>query len=512
MRKNMKIPTIKEVFNQLKGQLTPAMKSAFIAVFFVGLISHFLVFVGDFPNHDGLNSMYSSQNMIASGRWFLSIACGISSYFTLPWIIGLLSLFYIALTAVLLVSILEIKQSFIGFLVGGLLVSFPALTATFAYMFTADGYMLSLFLAVLAVYVTKRFSSGFLLGAIFLACSLGGYQAYVSMAMLLSFHQVILLFLSEDTNLGQKIKKTGSYVTMGVLGMGIYLLVQKILQVIFQIELNQYQGIHDVTNTLQLGLLDKIGKVYFDFAAFTVAQRVFMTNWFVILLYGILGILCLFQFFKKHRHFLKKPVFYLLVVVSLILLPHIMNGILWISPNVNYHLIMRYHWILIPILMLAYLDQEKQALSQWVLLLCAFGIILNYTLVDNIAYGNLQKKYQKTYAYCLRLVDRMEQTQGYYQGIPVLMYGEVSEVEYPNTDITTKLTENIIGISGSFLFIGDQNYQDFMEHYLNVSINVVEDVETRLALYNSEEYQNLEIFPAADSMKVVDGILMIKTK
>jgi len=39
--------------------------------------------LSDIPNHDGLSSMYFDQNMITSGRWFLSVACGFSSYFTI---------------------------------------------------------------------------------------------------------------------------------------------------------------------------------------------------------------------------------------------------------------------------------------------------------------------------------------------------------------------------------------------------------------------------------------------
>ena len=83
--------------------------------------------------------MYFDQNMITSGRWFLSVACGFSSYFTIPWIIGLIGLLWLALTAVALTELLELADPLVIMAVSGLLVSFPALASTFAYVFTMDG-------------------------------------------------------------------------------------------------------------------------------------------------------------------------------------------------------------------------------------------------------------------------------------------------------------------------------------------------------------------------------------
>ena len=59
-------------------------KAAFLACFLLGLVVHMPILISDIPNHDGLDSMYFDQNMITSGRWFLTVACGISSYYTLP--------------------------------------------------------------------------------------------------------------------------------------------------------------------------------------------------------------------------------------------------------------------------------------------------------------------------------------------------------------------------------------------------------------------------------------------
>ena len=169
----MRTPT--EVFQMWKKNIKSEWKLAFMAAVVIGLMVHLPMMLSDIPNHDGLDSMYFDQNMITSGRWFLMVACGFSSYYTLPWLIGVIALLWLGVTAALLVEFLEVKDRVTIVLISGLLVTFPALASTFAYVFTMDGYMLALMLAVAAVVCVKKLKYGFLPGAVCLAFSLGTY-------------------------------------------------------------------------------------------------------------------------------------------------------------------------------------------------------------------------------------------------------------------------------------------------------------------------------------------------
>lgn len=132
-------------------------------------------------------------------------------------------------------------------------------------------------------------------------------------------------------------------------------------------------------------------------------------------------------------------------------------------------------------------------------------------MTDNIAYSNLQKKYEKTYAYCLRLADRMEQTKGYHTGMPVAMIGVQNRENLPQTDITGEVTGSMIGMTGDYLIYTDTNYQAFMKHYLGVTMELVPDEEME-RIYTTREYQELNSFPEEGCMRVVDGVLYIKTE
>lgn len=527
-----------ELWNNLKENLQKEWKTAFLTVFILGLIIHFPVMAGDYPNHDGLASMYFDQNMITSGRWFLTVACGLSSYFSLPWVTGVFSLVFLGIGAAALVDFLEIRNEPGVILLSGLLISFPALASTYAYLFTADGYMLALCLVFLAVAITKKWRLGFIPGGICLAFSMGTYQAYLSFAIILCIYGCLMALLGE----GSAKKKAGSilhYLYMGLIGTGLYYVILQILLKIQGKELDTYQGINGMNAEAGISFAEKLRNLYGDFFAFTGKGNVLYNNTISFLMLALLALTAFLLFTRLviRRGYLKKWYFYPICLAVVLLLPAAFNVILLISPGVTYHLLMRYQWCLVPVLLLAFLlrfgflqtelsgqfspvrrrDPEMlkkpavicSIVMQWATAVCAFVLILNYGVTDNIAYSNLQKKYEKTYAYCLRLADRMEQTEGYHTGMPVAMVGVQSKENLPQTDITGAVTGNMIGMTGDYLVYTDTNYQAFMKHYLGVTINLVSDEEMG-RIYRTKEYEELGSFPAKNSMKVVDGILYVK--
>ena len=68
-----------EILAFYENKVKKSWKTAFYSAFFIGLLVHIYKFTNLLPNADALYNFYSNQNMTASGRWFLSIACGFSS-------------------------------------------------------------------------------------------------------------------------------------------------------------------------------------------------------------------------------------------------------------------------------------------------------------------------------------------------------------------------------------------------------------------------------------------------
>ncbi len=483
----------------------------FFTAIILGLCTHLPIMLSDIPNHDGLASIYFDQNMVVSGRWFLSVACGFSSYYALPWLIGLLSLVLLAVTAVLLTEVLEIKKISGGVMVAGILVTFPVLTSTFAYVFTMDGYMLAVLLSVLAVYLVGNGKFGFLWGGIALAFCIGIYQAYLPIAILLCLYKCVQILLGESKR-KEKVKSIFNYAYMGVIGIVLYYVIMKLALFIQGKEIGSYQGGNESAG-FSLGT---IAELYKDFAEFVLKGKVLVNNAFSIVAFCVIFGLFAVAFFQLciRKKLYKSVWFYVVLVVFAVLVPVAANVILVILPDVSYHTLMRYQYVILLLVMVAFIQEHlqiKENITGVILCVAAAVLIFNYVVTDNIAYSNLEKKYEKTYAYCLRLADRMEQTEGYYQGIPVAMIGVVSDKEYPLTDVTGDVTSKLLGITGDTLLYTGENYKAFMANYLGVSINLI-PIENMTGIYNSKEYWEMDSFPKENSMKVVDGILYIKTE
>ena len=513
-----------EMMEKLKKTVGWRHAYAFLWAVGAGLLIHLPAMLSDIPNHDGLASLYFDQNMITSGRWFLTVACGISSYFAVPWVIGLLGLLYLGLAAAALTELLELRSKMAVALCAALLVAFPALASTFAYVFTLDGYMMALLLSVLAVLVTKKCRGGMFWGALCLALSLGIYQAYLPFAILLCIYQVALLFVDGKWTSDRKgmLKRIGCYLGMGVLGFAAYYLLLTLLLWMQGKRLASYQGIGEAGSARGEGILSTLRAIYADFGNFTLRGHVFVQNVFSVvamLLLFFLAFLVCCRLATANKWW-RKPGFYLMILALAVVLPVGTSCILLVSPGVTYHLLMRYQWVLYPIIAVAFCDRYWNAAgkedrllapTQWGLVAAGVILVFCYGLTDNVGYSNLEKKYEKTYAYCIRLLDRIEQTEGYYQGIPVALVGVVGEDSFPVTDLTQDVTGNMIGLSGDWLLYTSENYRAFMAHYLGATINFV-DVPTMGEIYYTDSYVAMDSFPGPNSTKVVDGILYVKTE
>ncbi len=510
--------TINEAFSKLNERIGKIAKVSMTSAIVAGLFTHMPMLVSDIPNHDGLFSQYFDQNMITSGRWFLGTACGISSYFSLPWLSGILSLIYIAIAAAVLNDILEIKNPVFAVFSSAVITVFPSLASNFAYAFTMDGYMLGMLFCVLSVWCVKRSEKfGWITGAVFLAFGMGCYQAYVCIAMLLCLYRAALV-LSEKLTTAEKVKRIFKYVLMGAAGAAIYYVMLRVLLLIQGKVLDTYQGINGMAEGNGLSLIGTVKFMYSDFASFTLG-KVFIPNVLAGVCIMIVLLTVCFLFVRKaiKTELLKKPLFYIFTLLFIIVLPCVMNAIMVISTDVTYHVLMRYQWAFLIAIMISYIDREAgekvklDAILVWLAVLSCTVISFTYAVTDNIAYSNLQKKYEKTYAYCLRVADRIEQTAGYYQGIPVALVGVVGQDSFPTTDITEDVTGGLLGVSGDYLLYKSENYADFFKYYMGITFNVLSSDEV-VNFYNEDFYAEMESFPGATSVINHDGVIYVKTE
>ena len=185
--------------------------------------------------------------MVASGRWFLAPACALSSCFDVPWIVGVFSVVFMALTAVLLTEIFRMSNPWLIVLSSGILVSFPAVTETMFFEFTADGYMLAMLLGTAAVPLTKL-SKGIcwkygIAGAVCVCLTCAIYQAYVAYAFVLAVCYFLCELLENRYETRAYWKWIGYQAVVFLAGLALYFGIWQLIMKVSGVVPASYEGI-----------------------------------------------------------------------------------------------------------------------------------------------------------------------------------------------------------------------------------------------------------------------------
>ena len=503
--------------NKVKWQ----WKVAFTATLIIGLLIHLYKFTNTLLNHDSVYNFYSNQNMVGSGRWFLSIACGASSYFDLPWVNGILSITLIAITVVVIVELFRVENPVLILIISGLTVAFPGITETFYFGFTADGYMLAMLLAALAAYCSKFEHSTFkwsALSALFICLSCGIYQAYVSFSLLLTlsyFANELLENRHESKVYWKFIRKQ---ICIYAIGMISYYVIWKICMAVQGVSANNYQGISDVSNLR--GITISVSWLIHGFANCIKTIILFFLEWNIlehgITLYACLNILFVIAFFGgllvaacKSGLFHRK-LHLLLYLISLLLCIPCAGIWHFASEDVGYRPMMLQSLAIIYIFGAIIFDRWCKPYASNVVGLLLAIIIFNNSIIANIGYYYMDKCYEQSYATGLEIVMRIHEMESNND------FEQIAVVGSRRKDVSTEISSeeaNHIHMMSQLLetdLLYDRNHvQLYLEGIFDIGHDFLSDSECK-ALELQDEIIEMEVWPFTDSMQVIDGILVIK--
>lgn len=500
--------TLKSVYNRIpkNGIIT------FWASFIFGMAVHLYIFTNTLVNHDSTLFLIISQDDLNSGRWFSNEIYSLSGIFTLPVVIGVLSIILISLSAAFTVHILEVKSRLFCSIIGMAMVSFPVIACSFTYMHIADSFHMALFLSVLSVFFAKKrgVRSG-LLAAVLLMLSTGIYQAYSQFTLTLFVILILLDVMEKENKLFDIFRKGIRYCIVWAGGVAAYRIV---LQMIFFI--NQEDTIFG-----SLAITDNFpNRIRTVLSMFRRSMFEFQGIWgYTIVKYlYILSILLSIVFigFYVWRRCQKEKWLRLIFCGILFCCIPIAQNILLILTNGRVHNLTRYSYILSVMLILKLIDMievsARKNLYTWVCLI-ASGIVLwcNF-LYSNECYLNLQLVNMNSYALANRIVDRIETTPGWKEDMPVLFVGNYSDVtEKRDTqpilharmqDATGTMGNGIIYYRPYILYV-------YINDYIGKSfVHATEEDLERIR--QSGEVENMGNFPQEGSVKIIDGVMVVK--
>lgn len=509
------------LLKQLERRTTNQQRFAFWVTLAAVLLIHIFKFTNTLPNHDSVYNYYSDQNVLGSGRWALSLACGISSYFDLPWIIGLFSAVYIALTSAVIISIFQITNPVVIVLCGALLAAAPATTETFFFLFTADGYMLAMLLAALSVWwsrIEEKRLSRYLLGSICICVSCGIYQAYVSFALVLA----VCYFLHELFRNRFEKREYFRWIWRQVLIFGVslaaYYIIWKLMLFLTGTEANDYQGISSVgslnLNTILTGLIRAIRSVMLYFLQWNVLEH-------GLTLYSVLSIAFILAFCSGLWFGVSKSGVaghrWALLLVGLCLAALVPFSCIWcfVSDTVSYRpMMLQCLTILFIFTAVLFETWAKPFIREMVGLLLAVVVLVN-GLMANISYFYMDLCYERTYAQAVEMLVDIHDLQDQYEFERIAVVGNIPDYGWKNYDqengsiLPSGQIQLLSNLLERTLLLDAEHTVLFLNNTMGLELEPVNLREQRI-LAETDTVMGMPCWPAEGSMQVIDGVLVIK--
>lgn len=490
-------------------------KTAFLAALILGFGVHMYKFTNTLPGNDSLYNFYHSQNIVGAGRWFLTVACGLSSFHDLPWIIGLFSVIYLALTTVVIADHFRIENPVLLVLCAGMVTVCPSVTDTLYFEFTADGYFLAMLLAALAARLTRMdtITPGRMAAAAVLIClSCGIYQAYVSVALVMAICGFLMELLENRREAKSCWKWVGGQVLVYGAALAGYYVIWKVLLKLEQVQIADYSGISQLGS---FGIHVLIGGV----RRMLQTLLLFFFEWNVLehglTFYGLTNLLLLvFLAAGLVSAVWKSGIFrrgqqLLLLLLALAALP--LSICIWhfTSEQVAYFPRMLSSVCILFVFALVLLERWWKPKWSDLAALAAALMILNNALQANITYFYMERSYERSYAAALEMTMRIrplaEEAGVERIAIAGNIRTDVSMESSDRVECFPLLSRTVMGD----LFYDHIHIGMFVQELIDPDLEFLDQVEAA-QIAASDEVAQMGIWPAGDSIAVVGDTIVVK--
>lgn len=492
-------------------------KLPFISTMIFGFLVHTFVFTNRLPTWDGLRNFYSPEQMDTSGRFFLTYAHGISSFFELPWLNGVLSLVYLALIVVMIIELFDVKHPFTKILISAIVVTIPTVTATFAYMYTANGYLLAIVLTMFAMIISKKYRLGVIFSPILILIAVGIYQANLAVALSFVFLYLTYLIVFKDQTLESIIKQAVRMLSPIIIGLVLYLIYYKYKTTFGGVDITSYKGLDEAGSLALTDIPERIKYMFEYMFTYFFSNEFNVFNWnlyeimnFILLIF--LAWFALFSFVNLVNKIYMIPILALLFIGY----PFAMFVIIFTSPSVDYHTIMTFSTVviyLIPLLFMEYLlALEPKILRKWLVyatILFTVVLTFNFAIISNIAYMNMEYRTEKTINLLNRIAGSIEENPDYLDAERLHVIGQP---QLDSSIFEEKVKENVIfiqGTTGRHVLKGEVQIVNGLQNYVGMEFEGL-SYEDRDIINEYQEVQDMKVWPHQDSLLLIDDTLVIK--
>lgn len=482
-----------------------------------GLLAHSMVLFNKYSFHDDSYHFNDVGATYESGRWMLGILGSCTKLFfgsknySLPVINGAITILFIAMIVYILLDSLKIQSKKMAVLICGVMVTFPAITGLFGFMFTAPYYYFGALMTVVGAWLfhQKKSISSALICATLMACSTGIYQANISICIC-----SLLLYMIEDTYDSSGEWKTFWKAAFSNIAVCLgfiteYFLINRIFLKILNVTLTDYQGINTFGKT---GFLNFIYRVLCGYGSFfypSTAVVAFSARWFYILwlitALLIAGIALWKMYCKNER---KKM---LQLILTFAAFPMASCFVYLMVEPWDVHSLMTFGQTF-PFVLSAWLiteplgdgTLEKCLRGAASFFMCAF-VLLNVRYA-NICYLEADILQAHVISYYNVLISRIQSTEGYTDDMEIIYIGEYDK-DIKSVDVKDNFDWlDTVPYKQLTSVINDYSWKETMKLWCGFD----QELGDAEKFENDERVVAMPCYPNAGSIRCMDGKIIVK--
>lgn len=449
---------------------------------------------------------------LSLGRFGLFIIGLLKSYLIIPHLELFFSLILISFISILLIELFDINNKLLMILTSFILVISPNISTTLLFHYCSLPYSLAFFCSIISIYFLFNTNNKlkYFISFLSLIIALSIYQAYIQPALTL----FMLMIIKNGLEKNIKIKEIIKYILTIVISLVVYFITMKLSLVLFHIDMSSYSGANQFGITSILNIPKEIINTYITFYHYYFSNKILNNTYLANHIFNLV-ILCLTMIlllYKSIKNKLKLKE-YILLFISIFILPICMNFILLIIPNTNMQLLMSSSYILIFILTIYLVKDLKY--SKYGLVILLLLLSRNFIIEGYATTKTLEITYNKTYKIASNIVDHINQ-YGYKN--KVMIYGNLDHNLYYNNEgnheLDTLKNLNYGFITNSSLFWNEyinvkNGWTRFFYEHLGFTINFVTEEEYNEVLEH-EKFIEMSQYPNQDSIQLINNIIVIK--
>lgn len=297
-------------------------------------------------------------------------------------------------------------------------------------------------------------------------------------------------------------------------------ITEKVLQDM-HLTASQYKGMDTISVENTFKSLDKsLPKIYNDFKDFYFEDNIVInSNYsrqeFYKLVFITTIILELILIISSGIW--KNPFRILFIIIMNIILPIALNVVFLLTTQTSTYLLTSAQLMLIiPFsAVICELSGKKGTfLFKWSAIIAMFLVVFTYYLSDNASYMALKLTYNQAYSTTIRILDRMEQTEGFSPEKPIMIAGIIDHNTpqfYRNSNIYLYTLGTIFDLPvfhGTYSGM-EGTWSRFLGNYLGAKLYFCNEISYN-DIVNSQEFKEMGIFPAPNSCREIFGVTVVK--